>query len=315
MIIDRLNRRAFLAGGLGVAASAGLPVPQLRAAPPVRIGDHELIRFSDGHLTLGPQNFGVGIPADHVASALGEAKAVGGRMDGSTVISPVNVLLVRRGREVTLIDAGAGGTFMDTSGRLADALQAAGIDPAAVTRVVLTHGHPDHLWGVIDDFDDSLRFPKAEYVLSEAEWALWMTGDPTAKVPATRANFIPGAKRVLGRIKDRLKLVRPGAEVAPGMIAVDSAGHSQGHISIALSSGRDRLLVLGDALIHPIVSFHYPEWPMAADHEPERGSAMRRTVLEMIINEKLPFFGTHLPDGYGRAERRAKAYAFVPGLG
>jgi len=315
MSVQRPSRRAVLAGGLGAAGAIGLPVPGLRAAPPVRMGDLELVRLSDGHLTLGAQNFGVGIAADHVAAALDGAKTLGGRMDGSAVIAPVNVLLARRGAEATLIDAGAGGTFMDSSGRLADALQAAKIDPASVTRVVLTHGHPDHLWGVIDDFDDSLRFPKAEYVLSEAEWALWMTGDPTAKVPATRANFIPGAKRVLGRIKDRLRLVKPGAEVAPGMIAVDSAGHSQGHMSIALSSGKDRLLVLGDALIHPVVSFQYPEWPMAADHEPERGAAARRTILEMIVNERLPFFGTHLPDGFGRAERRAKAYGFLPGLG
>ncbi|HRD77762.1 MAG TPA: MBL fold metallo-hydrolase [Hyphomicrobiaceae bacterium] len=302
-------------GAAAMAVIAAPRQPVFALAPAVKVGEFELATLSDGYLTLAAQNFGVGIPADHVSLALGEAAKVGGKLDGTSVVAPVNVILVRRGADVTLIDAGAGGGFMDTSGRLSQALEAAKIAPAAVTRVIFTHGHPDHLWGVIDEFDDSLRFPNAEYVMSEAEWALWMTGDPASKVPATRSNFIPGAKRVLGRIKDRLKLVKPGQEAASGMVAVDSAGHSQGHMSIMLNSGGDRLLVLGDALIHPIVSFQYPEWPMAADHEPERGSAARRAILEVIINEKLAFFGTHLPGGgFGRAERRAKAYNFLAGL-
>ena len=232
---------------------------------------------------------------------------------GDSVRASVNITLVKRGRDLTLIDAGAGPNFIDTTGKLADSLTAAGIDPKAITTVILTHGHPDHLWGAVDEFDDSVRFPNARFIVSEAEWALWMTGDPTAKLPADRQNFIPGAKRNLGFLKDRITTIKSGASIAPGIAAIDTSGHTQGHISIALSSGTATAIVLADALIHPLISFAHPDWKLGADHEPDRAVATRKALLDRLATDKTPIIGYHLPfPGLGIVEKRGSAYAYVP---
>jgi glyoxylase-like metal-dependent hydrolase (beta-lactamase superfamily II) len=85
------------------------------------------------------------------------------------VTPPCNVTLVRTLTETILIDVGAGPHFMPGAGTLAENMEAAGIDRKSITKVVFTHAHPDHIWGVLDDFDDAPMFPNASYVISSAE--------------------------------------------------------------------------------------------------------------------------------------------------
>jgi glyoxylase-like metal-dependent hydrolase (beta-lactamase superfamily II) len=114
-------------------------------------------------------------------------------------------------------------------------------------------------------------FPHASYVLPEAEWNFWMAEDVASRLPADRQNFAPGAKRNLSHIKDKLQLIAPGAEIVSGVRAIDTSGHTPGHISLEIASGNEALLVLADALTHPIISFAHPEWRPAADHyDPDR---------------------------------------------
>lgn len=304
----KCTRRCMTKGLLGLTAGVlAFPPPQPAIAQggghqSLKVGEIEIVVLSDGHLELAARNLAANTSPATLDLALGAA---------TTVKSPTNVTLVRMGQHVALIDVGAGPNFMPTAGKLADSMKEAGIDPASVTKVIFTHGHPDHLWGVIDEFDDSPRFPKADYVISEAEWALWMTGDPLAKVPASRQNFVPGAVRNLKAIKDRLKLVKPGQEIVPGMTAVDTAGHTQGHISIQIASGRDTLMVLGDALTHPVISFEHPEWRPEADHEPDRAVTTRKALLDRLSTERSRVLGYHLPfPGLGYVERRGPGYTF-----
>ena len=84
-----------------------------------------------------------------------------------------NAVLVKTGNERVLIDAGSGPNFQPTAGKLQENLEAAGIAPEQITKVVFTHAHADHLWGAIDDFGDGDRFPNASYVISAAEWDFW----------------------------------------------------------------------------------------------------------------------------------------------
>lgn len=304
------SRRSIAKSLLGVAAGA-LTLPAISPATArgvahhsLKIGDVEIVVLSDGHLELTSRNLAAGVPQASLDSAVAGA---------AIVQPPINVTLVRTGNEVILIDAGSGPNFMPTAGKLAESMAAAGIDPASVTRLVFTHGHPDHLWGVIDEFDDSLRFPKATYVISEAEWALWMTGDPLSKVPTNRQNFVTGAVRNLKGIKDRLTFVKPEQDLGPGMTAVDTAGHTQGHISIQITAGRESLLILGDALTHPVISFEHPEWRPEADHEPERAVATRKRLLDRLATERTRVLGYHLPyPGLGFVERRGGGYAYRP---
>jgi glyoxylase-like metal-dependent hydrolase (beta-lactamase superfamily II) len=306
-----ISRRAAITGSVvaGIGAAIAPPAFAQSAVSSKRfqVGDFEVVVLSDGHMLQTTQMFGTEQTEAERLSAFKNAGVVDGRVKAS-----VNVTLVKRGADVMLIDVGAGPNFTDSTGKLTESLAAAGIDPKSITTVVLTHGHPDHLWGAVDEFDDSARFPNARHVLSEAEWALWMTGDATAKLPADRQNFIPGAKRNLGQLKDRIATVKPGAALAPGVTIIDTAGHTQGHISIGLSSGRASAIILGDALLHPHVSFAFPEWKLAADHEPDKAVAMRRALLDRLAKDQTPIIGYHLPfPGFGTVERRGPAYGFV----
>jgi glyoxylase-like metal-dependent hydrolase (beta-lactamase superfamily II) len=248
---------------------------------------------------------------DAEPAQLAEALKLAGQQQ-DRVFPPLNLTLIRRGADLILVDSGSESRFMDSAGRLPEQMEAAGIATAEVTKLVFTHGHPDHLWGIVDDFDE-LRFPNAEYFMSADEHAFWTGNDVLSKLPAERHGFATGAQRSLAAIKPKLHLTRPGEEVAPGVGVFDTAGHTQGHVSIELHSQGETIMVLGDALTHPVISFAHPDWRPASDHEPERAVATRRKLLDRLAGEKLPFIAYHLPfPGLGLVERRGLAFAFVP---
>ena len=133
-----------------------------------------------------------------------------------------------------------------TAGKLADSLEVADIKAEQISKVVVTHAHPDHIWGLIDELDDSLRFPRAQYVVAARKFDFWTMGEVvrfTGPVEAIAA----GARRVLRRIELRSTRIRPGDEVAPGIVAVDTAGHTPGQHPVADTSGSDKLLITADA--------------------------------------------------------------------
>src|SRR5262245_2047921 len=230
------------------------------------------------------------------------------------VTPATNVILVRTPLDLILIDVGAGPHFMPTVGKLAENMETAGIDRKAVTKVVITHAHPDHLWGTLDDFDNAPMFPNATYVVSAAEWNFWMAEDIVLRLPEDRKNFAPGAKRNLAAIKDKVRMIKPGQDIVTGIRAIDTSGHTPGHLAIEIASGRESLIVLADALTHPTISFAHPEWSPAADHhDPERAVVMRKALLDRLATDLSRVIGYHLPfPGIGLVERSASAYRFVP---
>ena len=111
------------------------------------------------------------------------------------------------------------------AGKLADSLEAAGIKPEQIGKVVLTHAHPDHIWGLVDELDDSLRFPRAQYVVAAREFDFWTSGE-AASLTGPIEGIAAGARRVFKAIEARTTRIKPGDEVAPGIAAIDTAGHT-----------------------------------------------------------------------------------------
>jgi len=306
-----VDRRQFLTATTAAALATALPSPcQAVSNHTFRLGAFEITVLSDGYLTV-PTRF---LATTTEPRQLGTALAAAGQR-GEWIPAPSNVTLVRAGAEVILIDAGAGPHFMPTAGKLLDSLQSAGIDRKSITKVVYTHAHPDHIWGTLDDFDDEPNFPNASYVIAAAEWNFWMSEDAASKLPDGRQNFAPGAKRNLSRIKDRVRTVQPGEDIVPGLRALDTSGHTAGHIAIEITTGSEVLLVVGDALTHPIISFEQPDWRPAADHhDADRAAAVRRRLLDRLATDHTLLVGYHLPSpGIGRVDRKGPAYAFVKG--
>lgn len=305
-----INRRKFLGYSLAGAAISGLPL-SLRAnnseSRIIELGGTQLMLLSDGYMQL-PLSFVLpdSIDSDERAALLNEYQ-----LDSEALISPCNITLWKTAERTILFDTGGGTLFMPTLGNLVDALSLAGVEPSDVTDVVFTHAHPDHLWGMIDDFDE-LVFPDANYYMNSIEWDYWRADDTLANTPEARQSFVVGAQNRLPYLEDRIQLFNWGDEVLPGLEALDTHGHTPGHTSFAVHQGSQSVVVLGDALTNPVFSFRKPGWPSGSDQNPQEGITTRLSLLDRTTTDNMPVVGFHLPDsGYGHVERQGDAYRFV----
>ncbi len=302
------SRRAIIAGGLAAGIAPRFAFAQ-EAPHTFKVGEIEVTVLSDGTMDLPPSFVlpGRELPEIEAAFAAAGSPYAGLR-------SQVNVVLLRAGKDVILVDTGGGPDFMPTLGKVSDRMQAAGIGPDSITKVVFTHGHPDHLWGVIDALTDDTAFEKAEHVMATAEFEHWMHADVVKRVRPGMEAMAAGSQRRLKSLAQRVKKLKPGDEVVPGVALVDTPGHTPGHVSVMLRSGGQALLIGGDVLTQSVVSFAYPDWRWGPDHDPDLAAQSRRKILDQLATEKIPLLGYHLPwPGVGRVERKDTAYRFVTG--
>ncbi|ADZ71112.1 MBL fold metallo-hydrolase [Polymorphum gilvum] len=303
-----LTRRRFMlaASALGAGALAGLAPRIALAMPTLTLGEARLDVLSDGGLVL-PLAF---VLPEQSAEEIAALFAPHG-MATDALRPDCNITLLRTGDRVVLFDAGAGANFQPTAGKLTANLEAAGIDPAEITDVVFTHGHPDHLWGVLDDFDEPV-FGEARYWVPEAEWNYWRAEGTLDSTPEERKSFVVGAQARLAAIEERVTAVRPGAEVLPGVEAVATNGHTPGHMSYMLHGGGESVLVVGDAISNLVISFERPDWHSGTDHDRVAGAATRRALLDRLVADKARMIGFHLPyPGLGAVEAAGAGYRFV----
>lgn len=300
----QFTRRTLLAG-MGGMAVAQSPLRAL-AAVLTEIGPYEIISLSDGNLVLPRAFFFEGLPQDELAEVLAPYD-----LPADQLTPPCNVTLLRQADRVVLFDAGAGPAFMPSAGLLQDSLDAVGVTADEVTHVVFTHAHPDHLWGVLDDFDD-LVFPNATYLMGNKEWNYWRDPETVDTIGEARASFAVGAARRLEAIEDRMEEIKDGQEILPGVMAHASFGHTPGHMSFEVRQDKEAVLIGGDAIGNHHVAFARPRWPNGADQDADMGAKTRARLLDKLAQEQIPLLGFHLPNGgLGRVARDGDSYRFV----
>jgi glyoxylase-like metal-dependent hydrolase (beta-lactamase superfamily II) len=222
-------------------------------------------------------------------------------------ISPYICLLINTGRHRVLVDTGAG-SLAPTTGKLIPNLRAEGIAPEDIDRVILTHGHPDHIGGNLNS-EGKPAFPKARFVMWKDEWDFWTSEQAEQRLDEhVRARQIAFARKNLPPIQDRLDLVDHETEIVPGIRAVAAPGHTLGHMALAISSGGEQLLCISDAWLHPI-HLESPDWCAAVDFAPEQVANTRRRLLSRAAAEKALVLAFHFPfPGLGHVVQKGEVW-------
>lgn len=309
-----LTRRSALALLGSTAALAPLPslwpaasAREVKGAHSFKLGSFEVTVVSDGSFTL-PLSFV--LPATPKEEAEAVYAAHGQPPQG--LAAQVNVTVIKTPDATIIVDTGGGPEFMPTVGQLADNLDRAGIAPDSITHVIFTHAHGDHLWGVIDPLDGGTRFAKARHVMSADELDFWSQADIESKVSEQLKPMAIGTSRHLKTLGDRIEKAKPGSDIVSGITLVGSAGHTPGHASVLVKSGSEQLLIGGDVITNPVISFAKPDWPWGPDMDREKGMSSRKSMLDMLATDKIGLIGYHLPwPGVARVERKDGAYRYV----
>jgi glyoxylase-like metal-dependent hydrolase (beta-lactamase superfamily II) len=273
----------------------------MREAPVIDVGEFTVTAITDGVLN-----------SNHDV-ILGIDKAETARLTGVPYGEPlpldVNCFLIRHRGRLILSDAGTGSAMGPTLGKLPQNLRAMGIAPEAIDLVMLTHLHPDHSLGLIDEAGRAV-FPHAELMVHTVEAAFWLdrAAQPTDSERITRNT--KAQRLATAPYRDRIRRIEDG-EVLPGITAALRPGHTPGHTNWLLQSGGKRMLIWGDIVHLASVQMARPDATLVFDVEPALARASRERVFEFAAAEGLLVAGAHLPfPGVGRVERTGQGFRF-----
>ncbi len=298
---------------LGVTPLPGRPGPEdlVPSRYALRVGDIDVLVISDGVFSLPAATLATNADPAELAAWLDDELR-----PGSEYKWPLNVLVVSSGGRTVLVDSGVGTEFPDAPGigRLAMRLDAAGIDPASITDVVLTHLHVDHVGGLLADGLRSRLRPNVPIHLSAAEAEFWASPDFSRNTFGGMPNVLRSAEeRFVDVYRRQLRPFEAEYEVAPGVVVRRTGGHTAGHSVVRLSSGGDRLTFLGDAVFPD--HFDHPEWHNAFDHDPEEAVRVRVQLLRELATSGESLVAAHLPfPSLGRVTIAGDAFRWVPAL-
>jgi glyoxylase-like metal-dependent hydrolase (beta-lactamase superfamily II) len=258
----------------------------------LQVGDIEVLVISDGVLPIAGKTIAYNADSADLASWLDDQF-----LPPDVLEWPLNVVVVRSGDRTVLVDAGLGLEFPDfpSAGRLATRLQAAGVDLGSVTDVVLTHMHMDHIGGLLGDgLRGRLRSDLRVHVAA-AEAEFWQAPDFShTNMPEGVPDALRSAStRFLDQYRNELRTFETECEVAPGVVAFRTGGHTPGHSVVRLASGGDRLTFAGDAVFQ--VAFEHPEWFNGFEHDPEEAARVRVSLLRELASTREALVATHLP--------------------
>ena len=318
-----MTRRGILGAAAGLAAAplatALMPTVASAAAPPLGLSKPGFARYKLGAFELT-------MIADSDAFLDGPFPIVGGnaseqeveQMMRDNLLPPKTYqpgftpMIVNTGKEVVLFDTGNGEDGFikrPNGGWLASLLGPAGFKPEQIDLIVISHGHLDHVGGIIED--GKATFPNASYVIADREYDFWApegkhSGQMEDLSAVFRANVVP--------VAERARFIKPGGDVVSGIQSIDAPGHTPGHLAFMLESNGEKLLFWGDCAHHQVASLARPDWHCVFDFDKDQGVATRRKIYDMAATERVPVAGYHMPfPSLGYVERRSEGgYRWLP---
>ena len=304
---------------LAAAASFGL-LPSAQAAAPMMhtqapgyyrmpLGQFEVTALFDGVLDLDKQLL-QNIPPAVLAEMLGRMFVGNPKMQTS-----VNAFLINTGTHLVLVDTGAAKLFGPSLGNMLQNLKASGYQPDQVDMILITHLHGDHVGGITDAAGKPV-FPKATIYTAQAESDFWLSQQNADAAPKERQGSFKMARDSAApyQASGQWKTFSGNVELAPGIKAIDTHGHTPGHTVYAVESDGQKLLLWGDLLHAHAVQFARPGVAMAFDNDQKQAIAARRNILQLAAKEKALVAGAHLPfPGIGHIRADGKgSYSWVP---
>lgn len=277
-----------------VETPAIAPIPASADVHPFTIGVFQAASLRDGALST---------PNDNKTLAVNKTKAdvdallAANSLPTDMLDLSVQPMLVKTTDKVLLFDTGAGKLFGPTMGKLPATLSTAGVDPASVTDIFISHAHGDHVGGLATT-DGALAFPNAAIHFSANEWAA-MKGNAQMTSLVTL-------------ITPKVVEFQPGADIVPGVKAVDIKGHTPGHSGYLVTSGDQSLLYIGDSAHHSVISVQQPDWTIQFDSDAPTAQASRKQMIADAAASGQRIYAVHFPfPGLGKFTANAAGDGYV----
>ena len=316
MTLD-VSRRSLFALGAGLGASAMLgdvahaKAPKLGPAPQhfyrFTVGDAEVTVVSDGGLDLGnPKGTFTGVSDEEMSKMLTD-----NFLNPADILLEQNSPIVNMGDKLVLFDTGMGTSkmFGNTTGRQQKSMKEAGIKAEDIDAVVFSHGHIDHIGGVVGEDGKSL-FPNAQFYIAESDFIYWMDYD---KAGPKMKDFVDHARKNLTPVRDRLVFYKDDQEFLPGIHALAAPGHTVGHTIFVISSGGKSFCYTADLTHHPVLLMEKPRMQFAFDTDPAQAANSRVKMLDMLAANKIPILAYHYAwPGIGHVAKTGDGFHYVP---
>ncbi|MFZ1812857.1 MAG: MBL fold metallo-hydrolase [Rhizobiaceae bacterium] len=315
-----MNRRTAMKSVLVAAGALSAPqlmvrpaqakAPMLGAAKPdfyrFRLGEFEITTLRDGSRAGdGPHpTFGANQSAEDVAALLRA-----NRLPEKQFVNGFTPTLINTGNELVLFDTGLGaGARANGMGNTRTILANAGYTPDQVDVVVISHMHPDHIGGLMED--GAAAYPNARYVFGEDEYNFWAAPERMSGGTERVAKMVDGLVKPLA---EKASFAKDGGGIVSGITAMSAGGHTPGHMIFMVESAGRSLVLTADTANHFVVSLQRPDWEVAFDGDKAAAAATRKKVFDMIATDGLPFVGYHMPwPSVGFVEKMDVGYRYIP---
>jgi glyoxylase-like metal-dependent hydrolase (beta-lactamase superfamily II) len=271
-----------------------------------RVGDIVVTAISDGFLD-GSIDVLRNIEPDEARRILAENFRPARR-------TAVNGFLIYSAGRLALMETGSGNYLLPTAGKLLENVKAAGVNPADIETVLLTHMHPDHSAGLTDMTTGKRNYPNAELVMHENEPKHWFDDAKMLKgTEREKKLYFQAGRDQVEPYRSRWRLFNKEGEVFPGVTAIPRTGHTPGHTTFMISSGKEQLLIWGDTVHVPEIQTARPEVCMEFDTDKDAAAATRRKVFDMVATDRLMVTGMHMHfPGFSHLVRSGTGYRLIP---